>query len=513
MAALAGKTQVYLVGAGPGDPGLLTLKGRAAIERADVLVYDRLVSQRLLKLAPENCELIYVGKTPDHHTLPQYEINALLVQKALEGKVVVRLKGGDPFVFGRGGEEAEELRAHDISYEVVSGVTSAIAAPAYAGIPVTHRDAASSFTVITGHERDGKDSSAIPWEHVARLKSTLVFLMGMENLPHIVGNLVEHGMDPDTPAAVVRYGTWPMQRTVCASLATLVARVNEEGIENPAVIVVGQVAALRERLAWAEHKPLFGKTIVVTRARHQASSLVSVLEECGAQVLEFPAIEIATPTNPQLLTDAVAGISAYQWAIFTSANGVDAFFAEAASQHLDARCLAGVEVAAIGTGTQAALAVHGITQVHVAQEFCAEGLVELLSNKVCAKDRVLIARAEEARDVLPQSLEALGAQVSDVAAYRTCAVTEDAEELATALRAHEVDAITFTSSSTVKNLLACLGNPALLQGVDLYSIGPVTTKTLRAAGLEPRAQATEYTIAGLVDALVNAQKENTHENA
>ena len=325
MSHSTGETRVYLVGAGPGDPGLLTLKGRAAIERADVLVYDRLVSPRLLGYARPDCELVYVGKTPDHHTLPQHKINALLVKKALAGNVVVRLKGGDPFVFGRGGEEAEELRDHGLPYEVVPGVTSAIAAPAYAGIPVTHRDAASSFTVITGHERDGKGNSAIPWGQVARLKGTLVFLMGMENLPRIVDNLVGHGMDPATPAAVVRYGTWPMQRTVCAPLASLEERVGEEGIENPAVIVVGQVAALRERLSWAERKPLFGKTVVVTRARHQASALASALEERGAQVLEFPAIEIAPPTDPQPLAEAVAGIEAYRWVVLTSANGVDAF--------------------------------------------------------------------------------------------------------------------------------------------------------------------------------------------
>ncbi len=452
-----GETRVYLVGAGPGDPGLLTLKGRAAIERADVLVYDRLVSPRLLGYARPDCELVYVGKTPDHHTLPQHKINALLVKKALAGNVVVRLKGGDPFVFGRGGEEAEELRDHGLPYEVVPGVTSAIAAPAYAGIPVTHRDAASSFTVITGHERDGKGTSAIPWGQVSRLKGTLVFLMGMENLPRIVDNLVGHGMDPATPAAVVRYGTWPMQRTVCAPLASLEERVGEEGIENPAVIVVGQVAALRERLSWAERKPLFGKTVVVTRARHQASALASSLEERGAQVLEFPAIEIAPPTDPRPLAEAVAGIEAYHWVVFTSANGVDAFFAEAAAQHLDARCLAGAEVAAIGTGTQAALAAHGITQVQVAREFCAEGLAGLLADKVRAGERVLIARAEEARDVLPRALEEQGALVSDVAAYRTQAVAEGAEALAAALSAGDVDAVTFTSSSTVTNLLACLG--------------------------------------------------------
>lgn len=507
MATMTEGSQVYLVGAGPGDPGLLTLKGRAAIERADVLVYDRLVSSRLLGYARPDCELVYVGKTPDHHTLPQREINALLVEKALAGNVVVRLKGGDPFVFGRGGEEAEELRAHGISYDVVPGVTSAVAAPAYAGIPVTHRDAASSFTVITGHEHADKSASAIPWEQVARLKGTLVFLMGMDNLGRIAGSLVEHGMDPATPAAVVRYGTWPMQRTVLGTLASIEELVREEGIENPAVIVVGQVAALRERLAWVERKPLFGKTVVVTRARHQASALSSALEERGAQVLEFPAIETVPPTDPRPLGEAVAGIEAYQWVVFTSANGVDAFFAEAASLRLDARCLARAEVAAIGSGTQAALARHGIVQVHVAREFCAEGLVELLAGKVGARDRVLIARAEDARDVLPRELAKLGATVNDVAAYRTRAVAQGADALADALRAGEVDAVTFTSSSTVTNLLACLDGPALLEGVDLYSIGPVTTETLREAGLEPRAQAAEYTIAGLVAALVDSQDE------
>ena len=499
---MTGKPRVFLVGAGPGDPGLLTLKGRRAIEEADVLVYDRLVSPRLLAFAKPGCELVYVGKDPLKHTLPQDKINELLVEKALGGNMVVRLKGGDPFVFGRGGEEAEVLRAHGIEFDIVPGVTSAIAAPAYAGIPVTHRNAASSFTVITGHEHAGKDESSIPWEQVAKLRGTLVFLMGMDNLPHIVGNLVKHGMDPETPTAVVRYGTWAMQRTASGTLASIEEQVLAQGIENPAVIVVGQVVALREQLQWAELKPLFGRTIVVTRARNQASALTAELERLGARVLECPVIETAPPTDPCALREAVLGVGAYRWVVFTSANGVEAFFAQVDELGLDARCLSGAQVAVIGTGTQASLASHGIKQVLVPQEYCAEGLVELLADKVQPEDRVLIARAQDARDVLPRMLSQRGAQVSDVAAYSTRLVDGCREQLVAALEADEVDAITFTSSSTVRNLLACLeGRTSLLKDVALFSIGPVTSATLREAGLEPQGQASEYTIPGVVESI------------
>lgn len=502
---MTGKPQVFLVGAGPGDPGLLTIKGMQAISKADVLVYDRLVSPHLLDYAKPGCEFIYVGKHPNKHTLPQGEINDLIVEKALAGNVVVRLKGGDPFVFGRGGEEAEELRAHGIAFDIVPGVTSAVAAPAYAGIPVTHRGMASSFTVITGHEHAGKDESSIPWEQVAQLRGTLVFLMGMDNLPHIVGKLVEQGMDAATPVAVVHYGTWLEQKTVCATLATIEERVREQGIENPSVIVVGSVVGLRDRLQWFDRKPLFGKTIVVTRARHQASALTTQLEELGAQVLECPVIDIAPPSDGELLHDAVRYIEGCQWLVFTSANGVDAFFAEAEAQGKDARCLAGAQIAVIGTGTQDALARHGIKQVLVPQEFCAEGVVALLADKVKPHDRVVLPRAEEARDVLVQMLAQQGAEVSDVPAYRTRLADGCRETLVGALQRHEVDAITFTSSSTVTNLMECLeGQTSLLEGIDLYSIGPITSQTLRDAGLEPKGQADVYTIAGLVESMVES---------
>lgn len=493
---------VYLVGAGPGDPGLLTLKGRDAIGKADVLVYDRLVAVRLLDFARPGCELVYVGKGPALHTMPQHAINQLIVEKALAGAVVVRLKGGDPFVFGRGGEEAEALREHGIPFEIVPGVTSAVAAPAYAGIPVTHRGVATSFTVITGHERAGKDESSIPWEHVAKLQGTLVFLMGMDNLGLIVGKLVEHGMPVDTPAAVVHRGTWPGQKTVCAPLSAIEDEVRERGIENPSVIVVGPVVGLREQLAWFDAKPLFGKTIVVTRARHQASSLSEKLEELGACVVECPLIEIVPPTDPRALTDAVEGIERYRWIVFTSANGVDAFFAEAEAHGKDARLLAGKEIAVIGSGTEAALARFGITQVAVPESFCAEGLAALIADRIVPGERVLLARAETARDVLVRVLEERGAEVDDVAAYATRKAAGCSEALDAALRDNAVDAVTFTSSSTVLNFVECLrGQTSRIAGAALYSIGPITTQTMRDAGLEPRGQAHTYTIDGLVETM------------
>ena len=507
MAHASSKPLVYLVGAGPGDPGLLTLKGRDAIACADAVVYDRLVSPRTLDHARPDAVRIYVGKGPRSHAMPQEEINGLLVRLAREGNVVARVKGGDPFVFGRGGEEAEELRAAGIPYEVVPGVTSAVAAPAYAGIPVTHRGTASSFTVITGHGRAGKEEPAVPWDQAARLGGTLVFLMGMERLPEIAEGLMGAGMDGATPAAVVRLGTWPEQRTVEGTLDGIADAVRDAGVENPAVVVVGQVAALRPRIQWIERKPLFGRRVVVTRARRQASRLTRALEARGAQVTEFPVIEIAPPSSSEPLARAARSVEAYQWVVFTSANGVEAFFEALDGSGRDARALADAEVAAIGPATAAALARHGITRVGMGREYCGEGLAEELAKSVRPGQRVLVARAQESRDVLPRMLEAAGAHVDDVAAYRTIAVGEGAPDLAAELRAGRVDAVTFTSSSTVTNLLACLGgDTALLRDAALCSIGPVTTKTLRDAGLEPAVQADEYTIEGLVDAICSLWK-------
>jgi uroporphyrinogen III methyltransferase/synthase len=355
-----GAGYVYLVGAGPGDPKLLTIKGAECIAKADVLIYDRLVSPRILQWAKKDCELIYVGKTPQKHTLRQDEINALLAEKAREGKTVTRLKGGDPFVFGRGGEEAEALRQAGIRYEIVPGITSAVSVPAYAGIPVTHRDLASSFSVITGHEDPDKNESAIAWEHLAGLNSTLIFLMGMDNLGFICRKLMENGLKGDTPAGVVQWGTRSNQRTVTGDLRSIEQLAEEAGIKNPAVIIVGRVVSLRSKLRWLENKPLFGRRIIVTRARRQASVLSQAIEELGGEAWEFPVIELAPPANPEFLTDAVSNIQSFQWLIFTSVNGVEAFFAEMKRQEKDIRDLAGVRLAAIGPATANALSDKGL---------------------------------------------------------------------------------------------------------------------------------------------------------
>ena len=495
-----GGAQVVLVGAGPGDPGLMTLAGKEAIERADVLVYDRLVSPRLVGYAPAGCELVYVGKTPERHTLPQDRINALLVERARAGKLVVRLKGGDPFVFGRGGEEAEALEEHGIPFAIVPGVTSALAAPAYAGIPLTHRAMASSFTVITGHERPDKLASSIDWEHTAKLQGTLVFLMGMKNLPLIAQNLIAHGKAPDTPAAVVERGTWPAQRVLISTLADVAGEVAARGFANPAVVVVGEVVSLHERLAWFAPGPLGGRTVVVTRARGQASALARLLEERGAAVEEYPMIKIAPPTDPEALVRAAHAFPWFDWTVFTSANGVEAFFAALDEAGCDAAGFAGVRAVAVGPGTQRALRQRGVPTVLVPDEFRSEGAEAVLREHVHPGDRVLLIRAEQARAVLPEAIASLGAELIDVPAYRSVPVEDGRASLVEGLRAGRIDAITFASSSTVRNLVALLGRDAvLLDGPALFSIGPVTTETMRECGLALAGQADPCTIEGLAD--------------
>lgn len=503
--------KVYLIGAGPGDPGLLTLKGKACLEAAEVVVYDRLASDRLLAYARPGAELIYVGKESSRHAMRQEEINALLVRLAREGKIVARLKGGDPFVFGRGGEEAESLRNEGLEFEVVPGVTSSIAAPAYAGIPVTHRGVASSFAVITGHEDPTKAVSAIHWEKLSTGIDTLVFLMGMENLPGIVAQLTAHGRPADTPVGLVRWGTTVDQEVLTGTLADIVARAEAEQFGSPAVIVVGEVVNLRPVLSWFEKKPLFGRRVVVTRSRAQASKLSERLLELGAEPFEFPAIQVAPPEDGEPLRRAAAGVGTYDWVIFTSANGVETFFAALDEQGGDARALGCTKVAAIGSETAAALAARGIRADAVPGEFRAEGVLALFPERLDGV-RILLARAAEAREVLPEELRRRGAEVDDVAAYRTVPGegARRAGRLQEMLAAGEVDAVTFTSSSTVRNLLAMLGGESaegraeavrLLNRTTLASIGPVTTKTAREAGLNVQVEAAEYTIAGLVEAL------------
>ena len=482
---------VSLVGAGPGDPGLLTVRGAEVLGRADVVVYDRLVHPSLLELAPPDAERIYVGKTPGRAEIEQADINALLVEHGRAGRAVVRLKGGDPFVFGRGGEEAEALVTSGVAFEVVPGITSAIGAPAYAGIPVTHRGASTHFTVVTGHEDPAKDSADVDWEALAKAGGTLVILMGAGRVGDIAARLVAGGRSPETPVAAVRNGTRADQGTVRATLATIA----EAGIRAPAAIVVGEVAGLD--LAWFETRPLFGRSVVVTRAREQASELRHRLEGLGADVIELPAIAI------EPLAFDVPDLDGYGWLVFTSANGVAAFFDRGLSPAgLDARALAGLRLAAIGPGTAAILAERGLRTDLLPERFVAESLLEAFPTPAAEGERVLLARAEHARDVLPAGLSERGDAVDVLAVYRTVTATLDADVLER-VRRGEVDALTFTSSSTVTNLCDLLGDLPAPQPL-VASIGPVTSKTALERGLRVDVEATEHTIDGLVDALLGA---------
>ena len=489
---------VYLVGAGPGDPGLLTVKGAEVLGRADVVVYDRLVDPSLLDRAPADAERVYAGKAPGRNEMEQSEINALLVVRGSAGHTVVRLKGGDPFVFGRGGEEAEALAAAAVPFEVVPGVTSAIGAPAYAGIPVTHRGVSTHFTVVTGHEDPAKGQQDVDWDALAKSGGTLVILMGAGRAGDIADRLVAGGLSRNTPVAAVRDGTRADQQTVRATLATIA----DAGVRAPAAIVVGEVAGLD--LSWFESRPLFGRSVVVTRAREQASELRRRLEALGAEVIEVPAIAI------EPVSFDVPDLDRYRWLVFASANGVAAFFDRGlAPAGLDVRALAGLRVAAIGPGTANALMAHGLQADLLPERFVAESLLEAFPAPGEHGERVLIARAEQARDVLPAGLSERGYEVDVLAVYRTVTATPDPKALERA-RAGAVDALTFTSSSTVTNLCDLLGAVPAPQPL-VASIGPVTSKTAMERGLRVDVEATEHTIGGLVDALLRALGSPRHE--
>lgn len=477
---------VYLVGAGPGDPGLLTLRGAEVLGRADVVVHDRLSAAELLDLAPATAERIDVGKAPGQARYTQDEITALLVERGSAGQTVVRLKGGDPTVFARGGEEAMALRDAGVAFEFVPGVTSAIAAPAYAGIPVTQRFSSTSFTVVTGHEDPsiGEDGS-VDWHAVAKVGGTIIVLMGVGRVAKICERLIAAGRDPDTPAAAVIWGTKPEQRTVRATLATL----PDQDLEPPATIVVGAVAGLE--LSWFENRPLFGKTVVVTRARAQSSSLLEKLRELGADTVEIPAIRIDEPADGgDALRSAVDRLASYDWVVVTSPNGARRLLAECR----DARSLGPAQVAAIGPGTAAALAEGNVAADLVPERFVAEGLLEVFGD---GPGRVLIPRAAEARDVLPEGLREKGWEVDVVEAYRTVQGRPSDDDLA---RAAAADIVTFTSSSTVRNFLSvCDTVPATVA-----CIGPITAATARDHGLTVDVEADVHTIDGLLAAMVDA---------
>ena len=485
--------KVYLVGAGAGDVGLLTLKAYEILKLADIVVYDRLADEAILNFAT-NAEKIYVGKSSGQHTMKQADINNLLVDLSKRAEIIVRLKGGDPFVFGRGGEEAITLSENDVPFEIVPGVTSAIAVPAYAGIPVTHRGIAKSFAVVTGHEMT--EQSNINWKQIAMGVDTLVVLMGVENLPAITQKLIESGRSSQTPAAVIQQGTKPEQRVLITTLENAASDVERKKIMPPAILIVGDVVKLREQIKWFDNKPLFGKKILVTRAREQASKLTKMLKDLGVKCIEIPAIKIVEPSdNFKSLDTAIENIESYDIIIFTSVNGVEKFFERLKLKKLDSRALYKSKIAVIGTATANELLKNGINADFMPNEFRAEAILELLKDKVKGK-KILIARAEVARDILPTELTANGAAVDVVSAYKTTSDIDDKVDL------HDVDLITFTSSSTVMNFINAVGIDAVKK-ISTAAIGPITAATLKDFGIDADIVASEYTIAGLVRAIKN----------
>ena len=497
--------KVYLVGAGPGDPGLITVKGRECIEKADVLVYDYLAAPSHLAYAKKGAEIIYVGKKGGDHTLSQDGINALLVEKAKTGATVTRLKGGDPFIFGRGGEEAEVLIAEGIAWEVVPGVTSAIAAPAYAGIPLTHRKFTATLSLVTGHEDPNKENSNIDWDAISK-SGTIVFFMGVRNLPNIVEKLSACGKPAETPVALVRWGTTTSQETVAGTLSTIVEDVKKAGLKSPSIIVVGEVVSLRDTMKWFENRPLFGKRVVITRARKQASGLTSKLMELGAECLEAPVIEIEPIEGSKPVDDALATLKEYDWVVFTSVNGVITFFDRLFEKGLDARAMGSLKTACIGPSTAAELKKYGIGTDILPDSYVAESVVEAFASQAMKGAKILLPRAEEARPVIPVELTKMGAEVNEVAVYRTAIDATSSEKVAEALTNRDVDMVTFTSSSTVKNFVSMIpnGDLSLMEGVTVACIGPVTEETAKELGLTPHLVAESFTIDGLVDTIVNA---------
>jgi uroporphyrinogen III methyltransferase/synthase len=503
---------VYLVGAGPGDPGLLTCAGRDALGIADVVVYDRLAHPDLLKLARSSAEKIFVGKESARHYVRQEDTNRILVDRALAGKTVVRLKGGDPMVFGRGGEEAEFLRSHGVPFVIVPGVTSAIAALTYAGIPITHRDASSSFAVITGHERDDSRESGTRdagageqrrrWDRIAHAADTLVFLMGVENLSGIVENLLEQGRDPQTPVALVQWGTWNKQRSVAGTLETIVEIVRTQGITAPAVTVVGDVVRWRSSLQWFENRPLHGKTVVVTRARHQSSELVETLQRRGALVREFPIFRIAAPSDQgQALASQLQQIATFGWILFTSVNTVDAVMESLRNTGRDSRAFAGIRLAVVGESTATRLRDYGLTADHIAPATTAESLGQTLPLDLHNLPKVFLPQAREADSTLSNILVKRGATVIAVEAYRMEPDVSGADSLRADLANGAIDVVTFASSNTVRAFVEALQISTLPDSVRVVAIGPKTAETAESLLRSPDAIATTATIESLVDAV------------
>jgi uroporphyrinogen III methyltransferase/synthase len=503
------KGVVYLIGAGPGDPDLITVKGSECLRSADVVVYDKLVGESLLSLARNDAELIYVGKRRGYHTMSQAEINELLIEKAHKGLNVARLKGGDPFIFGRGGEEAMELSEAGVRFEVIPGVTSAIAVPTYAGIPLTHRDLSSTTCFITGHEDPTKKESNIDWDSLAQSSGTLVFLMGIGNLGRITRRLIQGGKPSDTAAAVIASGTISQQMTVTGTLATIAQQVKEAGIEPPGVIVVGDVVNLRKQLRWFESRPLFGKRILITRPEEQAGDFARMLTGLGAWCEIFPTIEIVPPETWDGLDQAIETLSSYEWILFTSVNGVNYFFERLMQSGKDARSLGGIKIGAIGPKTQEALEARGVSPDLVPDTYCAEGLAEALGGYPIQGKRILIPRPAIASDDLPKRLHELGAVVDEVEAYLTRKPEYERDTLRETFLNGRIDLITFTSPSTVSNLVEICKETDIydeISGIPVASIGPVTAKRATEQGLTVGVMPDEYTIDDLADAIVEYYK-------
>jgi len=500
------KSKVVLIGAGPGDPDLITLKGILYLQIADVVIRDYLANENLLSYCSPEAEIIYVGKRARHHSLKQEEINQLLIDKAKSHKLIVRLKGGDPFVFGRGGEEALALQQAGIDFEVIPGVTAGTAALCYAGIPSTHRGDATSISFITGHEDPTKEESGLNWKAIATIHGTLVFYMGVRNLPSIVENLIANGKPAETLVALIRWGTLPNQQILTGNLQDIVGRAEESNFHPPALIVVGNVVKFREQMNWFEKKPLFGKTIVVTRARTQASDLEQKFRELGANVLRFPTILITNPESWKPLDDAIKNLHKYNWVVFTSVNGVDKFFNRLNKQGFDTRKFQNLKVASIGPATTKRLKSFGIIADVIPPKYVAESLLEGIKTQDEIKNKIiLLPRAEESRAVLREELIKSGAEVDEVVAYQTVLETDQKETIVESIKSGEIDLITFTSSSTVKNFISLVGkeNVRQLKNVIIACIGPITKQTAESYGMICEIMPEDYTIPGLVNEIEN----------
>lgn len=497
--------KVYIVGAGPGDPGLITVKAMKLLQEAAVVVYDHLINPVLLSCAHKRTRLIDVGKQVGRKVLEQEEINALLVREAKSGKVVVRLKGGDPFIFGRGGEECETLAAHDIPFEIVPGVSSAIAAPAYAGIPLTHRACASSVALATGHEDPAKKAGAVDFKKLARSVDTVVCLMGVGTMGKIARDLMAGGLSPHTPVAVIEQGTYPYQRVVEGGLGNIAPRITRAGVKPPAVMVVGKVVKLRKRISWFDSRPLFEKTIMVTRARNQAHALVDLLEQAGARVICFPTITIAPPRSVRKLDRALRGLQEYHYVVFTSVNGVNTFVARMKTLGIARKVLRRVTMAALGEMTARALRAHGLSPAIVPDVFTSRHLAAAFKRENMRDKKVLLVRPDISGDLLPAALKKMGARVEEVSSYSIGKPRAKTGEVKNLFRQGQVDCITFTSPSTFSNFVSIMkGEPIkrLLQGTAVAAIGPVTSKEIMEHGVRVNITASPYTIPGLVDAIV-----------